>query len=196
MYLVIFFFNFKGGMALDKDVLRIVCVYRASVWNITTVSVELCNHQLIKNSSSSHFHLFYSLLKIPKWCRTRITVVDNLKILQLQDLREPNKVIRTWFRCSRHQFTFVYIEYDITNKRCIIEQQMKIINVIQRMKIVSVIKNLECFEYNRYMIPALRLHINRKLQNSGKAENQVKRIIKKIQLYEKVRATHSESFIM
>lgn len=181
---------------MEKDDLRIEWADRASVGKITTVSAVLCNHELIRNCSSNRLHLFCSHSERPKCCRICISVMDNIKILQIQDLRGTNEVIKTGLWCSRHQFSIVYIVYDTMNKRYIIEQQMKICNVIPRIKIVCVIKDLECFAYNRYINPSLRLHINSKFQNSEKAEHKVKTIIKKIHQNEKVRQTHSENFIM
>ncbi|XP_052074596.1 uncharacterized protein LOC127712267 isoform X2 [Mytilus californianus] len=46
------------------------------------------------------------------------------------------------------------------------------------------------------MIQSLHLHNNSELQYSGKAEHQVKTIIKKIQLNDKLRETHSENRII
>lgn len=196
MHKVVVCFFCKGEMALDKDDSRIVCLDRASVGTITTVNEVIFNHELIENCSSIRLHLFCSLLKTPKCCLTCTAVVDNFEIYHIHDLRETNEVIRSGCRCSSHKVTIVYLVYDTMKKRCIIKQQMQIIYVIPRIKVVCVIKDWECFAYNRYMNPTLRLLINNKLQNSGKAEHQVKTIIKKIQLNETVRETHSRNFIM
>ncbi|XP_052074610.1 uncharacterized protein LOC127712269 isoform X7 [Mytilus californianus] len=101
--------------------------------------------------------------------------------------------------CNRHQIIISCIVYHTMNKcnTYILELQMENMNLYTQLKTFRVITNCECFANNKCIIPSLHLlNINRKLENSGEAEHQVKTIIKKIHRNNKLRETHSKNFII